>query len=56
MIWIMSEGFIEQLIEMADGRRTLAQGTRLFHQDDRVRTVFARWQTIEGRATTPSQW
>ncbi len=40
MIWIMSEGFIERLIEMADGRRTLAQGTRLFHQDDRVRTVF----------------
>ena len=40
MIWIMSDGFIERLIEMADSRCTLAQGARLFHQNDRVSTVF----------------
>lgn len=40
MIGIMSEGFIEQLIARADKRRTLDQGTYLFHQGDPVSSVF----------------
>jgi CRP/FNR family transcriptional regulator, dissimilatory nitrate respiration regulator len=40
MIRIMSEGFVGQLIALADKRRTLAQGTHLFHQGDKVSAVF----------------
>ncbi len=36
----MSEGFFEQLIARADKRRTLDQGTYLFHQGDPVISVF----------------
>lgn len=40
MIGIMLENFIEQLIARADKRRTLDQGTYLFHQGDPVSSVF----------------
>lgn len=40
MITIMSDKFIEQLSARAARRRTLPQGAYLFHQDDRVNTMF----------------
>lgn len=40
MIGIMSKDFIKQLIARANKRRTLDQGTYLFHQGDPVSSVF----------------
>lgn len=40
MIAIMSQKLIEQLFVRADKRRTLDQGTYLFHQGDPVNSVF----------------
>jgi len=40
MIPIMSENFIAQLIARTDKRRTLDQGSYLFHQGDPIKSVF----------------
>lgn len=40
MIMIMSEDFVDKFIAITDQRRKLVQGTHLFYQGDRVKTVF----------------
>lgn len=37
---IMSENFFDKLVAIADRRRELVQGTRLFYPGDRVETIF----------------
>ncbi len=40
MIYIMLEGFVEQLVARSNRRLELRQGAFLFHQGDRVKSVF----------------